>query len=766
MSKLFLIESPGKIKKLKSILGADWIIKASFGHIVELAKDGEDGLGFTMDEEGHKIQSRFVPRNDSARKVISELKDLVKKASEIYVATDGDREGETIGWHLCQQLKIKNPRRVTYYEITEAAVKQALANWRQIDQNLVSAGLARACLDKLVGFKGSPLIWALNNGAKSVGRVQSATLHLLCQREREILSFVSETYWSVWVNYITPQGQEFKAYYAGSAKTEQGGAQEAKADTADDAADSHSETIESERVLSSELANQLVAIARASQHTVVQVDTESATRKPPAPFITSSLQQAAGSRLKFNSAQTMKVAQALYEKGFITYMRTDSVALSQEYCDAALHWLRSHDPENVPDKVAKQKNKANAQEAHEAIRPTHVEDTPACLRKQLPEDESRLYELIWNRAIASMCKHARINKTRIVTQSGAAYWQARGQVVTFPGYTLYWNDISGSVELPTVTQAQKLTLLDAGHEQKQTQPPPRYSEPKLVQLMERRGIGRPSTYAPTIHTLREREYIGALKNQLQPTCLGMEVDEFLQKHLPDILNSDFTAQMEQILDDIAEGKQNWEHYLIEWNSSYFAPALAAAKDSLGMVEGVRRRSSSGSRKTEAVEILCPKCNQPLHKIPYSSKKMQADHFLACQTDGCDAKMFWNKHSKIYELPYTQRGEQLPHPEQLTGESCPVCGKPLELYEYPKDGERKKMLRCSDPMARHGDDHKKVAYFFVKAKGVFWSPPLGAEITLLGHEPVRDAATSSNSRINSSSKGKPSTVTPPVKRKLS
>ena len=710
--KLLLIESGGKIKKLKSILGSEWQIKATMGHVVELANDGEDSLGFTLDVERNRIDCRYTPRGTRGKQTLKELREAVKQASEVLLATDADREGETISWHLAQQLRLKNPRRAVYTEITEKAVRQAIANPRPLDLNLVAAGRCRDTLDKLVGYKGSPLLWKLGNGAKSMGRVQSATLHILCEREREIRAFVPQDYWSVFVDYEAG----FRAYYAGSAASPD---TETEAAISDDAADSKEKQVESVRVLSQQQADRLVALARAHPHNVVRVDTTATTRKPPAPFTTSSLQQAAGSRLKFGSEKTMKLAQTLYEQGYITYMRTDSVALSEDYCLQARQYLQRHDPQNVPGRVTTQRSKAGAQEAHEAIRPTHIENSPDSLSVKLSEDEAKLYSLIWGRALASQCKPAQLQKTRIFTQSGEVFWQARGQVVTFRGYTVYWNDISGNSQLPVVQQGQQLTLKRADSEKKQTQPPPRYTEPKLVQVMERKGIGRPSTYAPTVKVLRERDYVSLVKGHLPPTNLGLEVDEFLGRVLPDLIQSEFTAGMESELDAIASGKQNWERYLLNWNQTYLVPALEAAYQSLGTNSHVT--PSRGNRQAELTEIHCPKCEWLMQKILCRSQKLTADHFLKCSNQDCSTAMFWSDQKSGYELPYYERKDPVAT-SPTTEYPCPVCEKPLELYEYTRGNEQKQMLRCSDPLKRGQDDHKNVAYF--AAKGVFWSPTYG------------------------------------------
>jgi DNA topoisomerase I len=604
---------------------------------------------------------------------------------------------------------------VIYTEITPSAVRSAIARPRKLDFNLVGAGLCRDCLDKLVGYKGSPLVWALNNGAKSVGRVQSATLHLICQREREIQTFVPQDYWNVWVDYA----EGFRAFYKGLANSTPEAEQQA-AEIHDDAADNTIKAPESKRVLSEAEAIRLVEEARKYPHQIIQVEGKTVQRQPPPPFTTSTLQQAAGSKLRFAPDKTMQVAQKLYEAGLITYMRTDSVILSPEFCASARQWLEQNDPQNVPPQVAKHRSSKSAQEAHEAIRPTDVFRPSAQLRIELPADEFNLYVMIWKRAVASQCRSAQLRKTQVVTQSGNLLWQARGQVIEFYGYAKYWNNLSKDSVLPSVQQGQALNLENANFEQKQTQPPPRYSEPKLVQLMERKGIGRPSTYAPTVATLKHRGYVELAKGSLQPTALGLEVDAFLQKALPDLLEAEFTAKMEDALDAIAHGKQGWQQYLTTWNQDYFVPALTKAKT---VVVGVSNITASATRQYETSRTRCPECNNFLSKI--KSSKVKKKYFLKC-TSGCaNIVLFWSDRSKTWEAPRNQaspgENQQKP-PTKVTSYPCPVCKQPLEEYSYTKDGQSKTMLRCSHPQSRQDKKHQDVVYFNTQ-KG-WWSPKFG------------------------------------------
>jgi DNA topoisomerase I len=726
--KLLLIESGGKIKKLSQILGSDWTIKATMGHIRELASDGADSLGFDL--RGNRVFCRFVSRSKKSGGIIKELKVAVSKYEQIYLATDPDREGETIAWHLAEVLNLKNPHRVVYSEITESAVKKALANPRSIDMNMVGSGLARACLDKLVGYKGSPLLWALNIGAKSMGRVQSAALHILCDREREIQIFKPTPYWSVFCDYL----EGFRAFYLGSGETDT--SKNAEEEVTDDALEPEDiKKPEGSRVQNQALAQRLVEIARSNPHRVVKVEGKTTYKKPPAPFITSTLQQASGSRLKFNPKKTMELAQSLYEKGLITYMRTDSVSLSPEFCASVRDWLQRKDPENLPDKVTAHRVSKNAQEAHEAIRPTDVNRSSTSLKQELTEDEFQLYLIIWLRAVASQCKSAFLRKSKIITQSELTYWQALGQVVEFSGYAKYWKDLGADTLLPSVKLGQTLTLEQALYEEKQTQPPPRYTEAKLVSAMEKKGIGRPSTYAPTVKILKERSYVELKKGKLHVTGLGLETDEFLGKVLPEILSADFTAAMEENLDAIAQGKKNWEGYLTSWNSSYFEGAIARAKQYLTQ-NGYSQKSTT-KKDLERSDICCPKCNELTTKVPSKSKKLALPYFLKCST--CDVVMFYNEKKQTWELPFSKTSESVgtgvakkkkaqkktvsqKSDSRASNYACPVCGEFLTEKEYVKDGQTKKMLVCSNSKSGSDSLHKDVAFF--QSRNTWWNPKLG------------------------------------------
>lgn len=755
MTNLLIVESPGKLKTLRKILGQGWDVQPSVGHITELAHDGDDSLGFDLGDQS--ITCRYIPRGDRGKDVIQKLRASAQRAQDVYLATDPDREGEAIAWHIAQQLKLTKPKRVVYTQITEQAVRSALASPTVLDQHLVDAQRCRQCLDKLVGYRVSPLLWQ-STGGKSAGRVQSATLHLVCQRERDIQAFVPQDYWSVWVDYQadapnaleapdTPEWISFRAFYKGkqadtsttpdgapestasavepdSASTEDGKNDDAKGDEA-------VKIPESTRVLSQEEADQLVALARQHEHRVIRAEGKLTTKSPPPPFITSSLQQSAGSQLGLNPEKTMAIAQSLYEgveladgpKGLITYMRTDSVELSPEFIDQARSYLEQRDPKNLPTARTKHRSKDSAQAAHEAIRPTDVFLTPKSIQAYLTPEQYGVYAMIWRRAVASQSAPAKLMKTVILTQSGPVFWEARGMMVDFPGYTFYWNNLDKASHLPTVEKTQALTLQDAGHEPRQTQPPSRYTEPKLVQLMEKKGIGRPSTYASTLKTLKERVYIELKGKTIHPTALGMGTDDVLSDVLPDIVSSDFTAAMETSLDAIADGKQAWEPYLINWNQSYLQPELEKAHRAIREKFPNRLYRSNNDQNLAKSRTRCPQCNQMMSKVP--SKKVSKGYFLKCTHDCPDLVLFWSERDKKWEPPRSKspsNGTTGTSQSQPTTIPCPVCKKPLETYPYQKDGQEKLLLRCSDPKARMDKKHSDVVYF--QSKGKWWSPKRG------------------------------------------
>lgn len=582
MAKLLIVESPGKLKTLRKILGRDWILEASVGHTTELAHDGPKRLGFEM-KDG-RIETRYIPRGTRGKQVLSKLREAIKKADQVYLATDPDREGEAIAWHLCEQLhaQLRHKRfvRVSYTQITESAVKAAIANPRTLDLPLIEAQRARQCMDKLVGYEVSPLLWN-STGGRSAGRVQSATLHLICERERARLAFKPEDYWTLQAKYL----EGFSARYEPVQKK------------------SEVNLEESGRVKSELEANQIAQAARSSRHQVHRITKREENRTPPPPLITSSLQQAAGMRFRYSPQTTMKIAQQLYEgvggKGLITYMRTDAVALSPEFVQEARNWLQKNAPDALADRAPVFKTRSDAQAAHEAIRPTSVELTPEKAQALLNREQLGIYTLIWERAVASQCRSAKLSRTEVEIHAGQALttrWIARGMQVLAPGYLRFWQNIQDERKLPLLQEGQVLRLDAIEIKKDKTEPPSRYSEPKVIQLMEKLGIGRPSTYASTIMTLKEREYVTSDKGLLAPTTLGMATDEALEKAIPELVDAKFTAEMEESLDRIAEGKLDWEKYLCGWNEGYLRPALTKARAALTGVLRVAPARPSGSSK--------------------------------------------------------------------------------------------------------------------------------------------------------------------------
>lgn len=742
MAKLLIVESPGKLKTLRSILGAGWNVQPSVGHITELAHDGQDALGFELGEAN--VTCRYIARGDRGKEVIQKLRAASKNADEVYLATDPDREGEAIAWHVAEQLKLSNPKRVVYTQITEQAVKAAIASPTLLDMNLINAQRCRQCLDKLVGYRVSPLLWH-STGGKSAGRVQSATLHLVCQREREIQAFTPQDYWSVWVDYqgeqlasADPQSSEpvtFRAFYKGQAQGVQADGvpsdeENAKEEANDDAKADEIKAPESTKVLTLDEAERLVIIARQEPHQVIKAEGKLTTKSPPPPFITSSLQQSAGSQLGLNPEKTMAIAQSLYEgvelgngpKGLITYMRTDSVELSPEFIEQTRSYLAQKDAKNLPTgKMKQHKAKESAQAAHEAIRPADVFITPKSIQQYLTPDQYGLYAMIWRRAVASQAAPAKLMKTVILTRSGNVFWEARGMMVEFPGYTFYWNNLDRASQLPTLQKGQSLAVVEASHEKRQTQPPSRYSEPKLVQLMEKKGIGRPSTYASTLKTLKERQYLDLKGKTLHPTALGLSTDQVLVDVLPDIVSSEFTAAMENSLDAIAEGKQQWERYLIDWNQAYLKPELEKAR--LAIKEKFPQRLYRGGNNNQDLaksRTKCPQCAQMMGKVP--TKKVTKGYFLKCVGTCEDLVLFWSERSKQWEAPQAKGNGGQSKTTELSEHPCPVCKKPLEIYPYVKEGQEKQLLRCSDANARTEKKHADVVYF--QSKGKWWSPKFG------------------------------------------
>jgi DNA topoisomerase I len=473
---LVIVESPTKCGTVRKILGSQYEVKASFGHIAQLTKSGESDTGIKI--EGERVLCDYEPNGDRGRATLAELQKAVKDAQMVYLATDEDREGEGISSNLLLLLGLKKGqyRRVTYGEITPAAIQKAFAQARDtLDWDLVGAQRARQCLDKFVGYKVSPLLWQLPNVGKSAGRVQSCALRLICDLEEKIKNFKPEDYWSLTATYQ----EGFTAHYFGTTNDStviQASNDNPTEETSEDAIDSREvKKPESKRVNSQAEADRIIQIAQATTHQVVEYSGKKSSKNPPPPLITSSLQKIAGVRHGMNAKRIMEVAQKLYERGLITYMRTDSVMLSADFVTQAREWLLGFKPAAVPVKSIQHRNKKGAQEAHEAIRPTNVVSTPKAIQGDLSDEEYKVYSLIWRRAVASLCSPAILDKTRIIIQSGEILWEARGSILLEPGYTWCWDDISKDTQLPLLKRGQQVQPLKIAGEKKQTKPPTRYT---------------------------------------------------------------------------------------------------------------------------------------------------------------------------------------------------------------------------------------------------------------------------------------------------
>jgi len=623
--KLVIVESPAKTKTIKKYLGKDFTVKASVGHIRDLPKSAKTAID---------IKAGFVPHyvvSPGKEKVVDELKKLSKKASETILATDPDREGEAIAWHIKEACGLKKPKRIVFHEITKSAVHDALIHPRTIDKKLLKAQEARRVLDRLFGYDLSALIWKKVRYGLSAGRVQSPALRIIMEREREIRAFVPEEYWTLRANLTTPKKEliEFTCVKEPRDKKE------------------------TERIL---------AAGRAGAWTVANVKETKAKRSPRPPFITSTLQQTASTRLGFSPARTMMFAQRLYEAGLITYMRTDSTILSKEAQAAIIKEVsKRYGKEYVSPRVFKTKSKS-AQEAHEAIRPSNVTVSDAGTNAE----QKKLYRLIWQRAIASQMSDAQTLKTRItanIESEDIPDFSANGMRVLFPGWLAA--DTSAHEEdtiLPECAQGEDLDLQDINAEQKETQPPGHYSEAGLVKELEKRGIGRPSTYAPTIKTLIDRGYVEKEGRALHPTDTGDVVSTFIEDNFTDYISDSFTADMEDKLDLIAEGKAEYKKTLTDFYRQ-FSKDVASKAD-------IEKLTTLGDADPK---MKCPTCGGAMViKLGRSGKFLSCAKFPDC------------------EGARTIDGEAMEGPKE-TGEECPECnGKLVE-----RTGKYGKFVACGN-----------------------------------------------------------------------
>ncbi|MEK9173909.1 MAG: type I DNA topoisomerase, partial [Patescibacteria group bacterium] len=613
-------------KTIEKYLAHEYKVVASVGHIRDLPKNNKKAID---------IEAGFVPHYEISagkEKVVSELKSLAKKSTEVLLATDPDREGEAIAWHVAETCGLKKPKRVLFYEITPNAVKEAVAHPRELDQNLRIAQEARRVLDRLVGYDLSGLIWKKVRYGLSAGRVQSPALHILVEREKEIRAFVPEKYFVL------------KATLATVAK----------------------DVLEltcSEEPREETRANDIVTRGKAGTWNITSIKETEVAKRPKAPFTTSTLQQAASSRLGFSPSRAMRIAQKLYEKGFITYMRTDSTSLSKEAQASILSAIEKEFGKNYVERREYKTKSKNAQEAHEAIRPTDAGKKTA----GVTEEEKRLYNLIRVRTLASQMVDAKVLRTKITANIGETDFpdfSVTGSHLLFPGW-LALDTVARSedVELPKLTSGAALKLLELNSEAKETLPPNRYSEAGLVKELEKRGIGRPSTYASIIKTIIDRGYVIKDGKALQPTETGEVVDNFLSEHFHDFVSDTFTADMENKLDEIAEGKRDYVKTLKDFYTPFTKEVKA--KDKLEKMTNLGDAPEG---------ILCPVCQgNMIIKLARSGKFLSCAKFPECTG------------------ARTIDGEELEGPKEI-GEDCPDC-KDGKLVE--RDGRYGRFVSCNN-----------------------------------------------------------------------
>ncbi|MBU4331654.1 type I DNA topoisomerase [Patescibacteria group bacterium] len=666
MSKnLVIVESPTKAKTISRFLGNDFKIESSYGHLRDLPKD-EMGVDT---KDNFKPTYVVSPKNE---KNVAKLKQMAGKSDAIYFATDEDREGEAISWHLIQILKApdKKVKRITFHEITKNAILEALKNPRTIDMNLVNAQQARRILDRLVGYELSPFLWKKIAKGLSAGRVQSVAVRLIVEREREIEKFKKQEYWSIksFLTTVKSQSLEAELNEIDNKKIEQFIKMKLFAGDY---------TTKKTSVTNKKDAQKIVDELQEAEFRVANVTRKESKRNPNPPFTTAKLQQEAARRLGFSSKQTMVIAQQLYEGitlssagevGLITYMRTDSLSLSKNFLAESRDYIKKElGDKYLPERsrVYKTKSKA-AQEAHEAIRPTEAMRTPESIKKFLDSHQYKLYDLIWRRAVASQMASAIMDSTGIDIKAGGYLFRATGSTIKFDGYLKIYKTASEDKILPEVRVGETLDLKKIEPEQHFTTPPPQYTEASLIKALEEYDIGRPSTYASIMSTIQDRNYINKNEDKrFVPTDMGILVNDVLSEHFSDIVDIKFTAQMEGDLDKIANGEKQWVPILDEFYKPFH--------------ENLEKKYKQVDKKdliNEKTDAVCEKCGKPMViKIGKFGK------FLACTGyPKCRNTKNLDKNGEIAEQPQ----------DETTGKVCDKCGQPMVI----KSGKFGKFLACS------------------------------------------------------------------------
>ena len=673
---LVVVESPTKARTVKKLLDRKYEVVASMGHVKDLPRSQ---LGVDID---HEFAPKYVvPKGKGP--VIKELKAAAKKASAVYLATDPDREGEAISWHLASILNHVNSKikRIEFHEVTKDAVRKALQAPRDIDASLVNAQQARRILDRLVGYKISPLLWRKVRGGLSAGRVQSVAVRLICEREREIDAFVPQEYWSIAARLTREiEDAPFIARLVGK----DGG----KIEIHDEAT-----------------ARAIVQELTPLTYHVAEIRRRDQQRHPAAPFTTSTLQQEANRKLGFSAARTMVVAQQLYEGldvgpegtvGLITYMRTDAVRVAEEAQQQAReHIGRAFGAEYVPAQPRQYTSRRTSQGAHEAIRPTSVHRTPDLVKPFLKADQYKVYRLIWERFLASQMASAVLDTLAVDITAGPYLFRATGSRVKFPGFLRVYlegrdNGEEDAAEgwLPDVQQSERLRLLGLDPAQHFTQPPPRYTEATLVRALEERGIGRPSTYAPIIETIKQRGYVEVEDRRMYPTELGALVNSLLVEHFPTVVDVDFTAHMEEDLDKVEEGQEDWVRLLHEFYGP-FAEVLHKAEQNIEEVEIA----------PEEIGEPCPRCGRPLVKrrgrfgqfiacsgYPACSYTRPVGIGVRCPLDGGEIVERRTRKGRMFYGCANYPACTFTSWDRPTGRSCPICGQMLVSKRARRDAQ--------------------------------------------------------------------------------
>ena len=642
MKNLIIVESPAKARTIKNFLGKDYEVIASKGHIRDLPKHS-----FGIKIEDNQFQPQYRVDKDHSS-IVKQIKDLAKKSDQIYIATDEDREGEAIGYHIAKAIG-KDPQtlpRIVFHEITKSAIQNALENPRRINMDQVNAQQARRLLDRIVGYKLSPLLGLKIQKGLSAGRVQSSALKITVDREREIQAFKPVEYWSIDATF-KPEIEANLVEYNGK-------------------------KIEKMTIGNEKDAREIETVLKDEVYYVKSIEKKQRKSSTPPPFMTSTLQQSASGRLSFSPKKTMMIAQKLYEgvktdkgqMGVITYMRTDSLNIAKEAQVSARETiLKTYGENYLPAKPKTYTSKSKgAQEAHEAIRPTRLDFTPEIASNYLTPDELKLYKLIYNRFLASQMSDAILESQTILFASRSGTFKASGRKLLFDGFYRVIGYDDKDKLLPELKEGEEVSLEKLTANQHFTEPPPRYTEASLIKKLESLGIGRPSTYAPTISLLVSREYLKIEKRQLIPTPIAFTVIEILEKHFPEIVDSNFTAEMEEKLDEVAEKKVDWQKLLLDFYTPFIEQIEKGKKEIKSL------------KKAEPIGRECPECGSEL-----LLRSGRFGEFIACS----------NYPKCRYTEAIEKDGEETPTP-QTTDEVCDKCGAPMVI----KSGRRGSFLACS------------------------------------------------------------------------